>query len=106
MLREVLKFILADEFLMPWNLAQEMERILERLPGFILARLTQQKMNLEFLPRVMQRHSAANPLVCFLTNAAWINQIKRNRFVEMPDVILPAEAEVVLVIFRFDLLFR
>src|SRR6266550_8501037 len=99
-LRKVFQFFLAHDFFVPWYFAQKMDRVLQGLFRFLLPRFAEQEMDLELLllPRLIQRYSSSQPAVCFFTNAVGVNQIKRNRFVEMPDVILPGKIEVVLII--------
>ena len=76
MLREVFQLFFADEFLVSGDFAQQMDCVFKRFLRFILSRFAQEEMNLEFFPRIMQRHAPAQPLVCLLTDAARINQIK------------------------------
>src|ERR1035437_3567148 len=102
MLREMFHFTFANEFFLTRHLAQEMNCILKGGFRFSLSRFAQQEMNFEFLLRIVQRDATAQPLVRLLADAAGVNEIEGDRFVEVPDVILPSKAEVVLIVLRFN----
>src|SRR5258708_4386835 len=105
MLGEMFHLAFANKFFLGRDFLQQMQRILKRFLRFRLLWFTKEKMYLESLLRIVQCHATSEPAVCFFTNAVGVNQIERNRFVEMPDVILPGKIEVVLIILRFNGLF-
>src|SRR2546430_12428616 len=106
MLCEMFHLTFADKFLLAGNLLQQMERVLKRFLCFGLAWFAEKEVDLETFPRIVQRHAAAKPAVCFFANAVWINQIKGDRLIEMPDVVLPRKMEIVLIILCCNCLFR